>query len=53
MPRKKKDVFDQGKEVRKLARERVGQVQPSRPIEPKEKKKKPKYKQPLDADASA
>lgn len=53
MARKKKDFFDQGKEVRKLARERVGQVQPSRPIEPKDPRKKPKHKKPLDTDAFA
>ena len=41
MPRKK--VFDQKKEVRKLARERVGTVKASRPIEPKDTRKKPKY----------
>jgi hypothetical protein len=50
MPRKKPDRFDQGKEVRKLARERVGQVQSSRPIEPKDKNKKPKHKKPPDAE---
>jgi hypothetical protein len=44
MPRKK--VFDQGKEVRKLARERVGPVKSSRPIEPKETRRKPKHKKP-------
>ncbi|MBI3279323.1 MAG: hypothetical protein HYZ57_05715 [Acidobacteria bacterium] len=36
--------FDQKKEVRKLARERVGAVPPSRPIEPKSRRKKPKHK---------
>ena len=46
MPGKLK--FDQKKEVRKLARERVGTVPASRPIEPKEDRKKPKYKKPLD-----
>jgi hypothetical protein len=46
MPRKKQ-TFDQKKEVRKLARERVGTVPPSRPIEPKDKRKKPKHKKDL------
>jgi hypothetical protein len=39
----KKRVFDQKKEVRAIARERVGTVKPSRPIEPKEARKKPKH----------
>jgi hypothetical protein len=42
MPRKK--VFDQKKEVRAIARERVGTVKASRPIVPKDSRKKPKYK---------
>ena len=45
MSRKKK--FDVKKEVRKLARERVGIVPSSKPIEPKSARKKPKYKKPL------
>ncbi|HUS05582.1 MAG TPA: hypothetical protein VMZ52_04770 [Bryobacteraceae bacterium] len=40
----KKKVFDQKAEVRKLARERVGIVAPSRPIEPKPARKKLKHK---------
>ena len=40
----KKPRFDQKKEVRKLARERVGTVPAARPIEPKDKRKKPKHK---------
>jgi len=45
MARPKK--FDVKKEIRKLARERVGQVPSSKPIEPKSFRKKPKYKKPL------
>ena len=45
MPKKK--VFDQGKEVRKLARERVGKVKATRPIQPKEDDRKPKHKKPI------
>jgi hypothetical protein len=41
---RKKPVFDQKKEVRKLARERVGTVKASRPIEPKDARKKPKHR---------
>ena len=44
-PRKKR--FDMRKEVRKLARERVGQVPTSKPIAPKQLRKKPKYKKPI------
>jgi hypothetical protein len=46
--RSKRTGFDQKKGVRKLARERVGTVPPARPIEPKEKRKKPKHKKPVD-----
>jgi len=42
----KKPKFDQKKEVRKLARERVGTVPSSRVIVPKTARKKPKYKKP-------
>jgi hypothetical protein len=41
---KKKKIFDQKAEVRKLARERVGIVAASRPIQPKAARKKPKHK---------
>jgi hypothetical protein len=36
--------FDQNKEVRAIARERVGAVKPSHPILPKTSRKKPKHK---------
>ena len=48
MARKKK--FDLDKEIRKLARERVGQVPPSKPIVPKQFRKKPKHKKPIADD---
>ena len=41
--------FDQKKEVRALARERIGTVKSARVIVPKSERKKPKYKEPLDA----
>ena len=44
MPKKKK--FDQKKEVRKLARERVGAVKATRAIQPKTTRKRPKHKRP-------
>jgi hypothetical protein len=48
MARKKK--FELDKEVRKLARERVGRVPASKPIVPKQLRKKPKYKKPAIDD---
>jgi len=45
MPRKKK--FDLNKEIRKLARERVGKVPAGKPIPPKQLRKKPKHKKPI------
>ncbi len=45
--------FDQKKGVRRLARERVGTVPASRPIEPKSERKKPKHKKPIEADTEA
>ncbi len=40
--------FDQKKEVRAIARERVGSVPAARVIEPKTARKKPKHKKLLD-----
>ena len=45
MPRKKRP-FDVGKEVKAIARERVGTVPPAKPILPKSSRKKPKHKKP-------
>ncbi len=44
MPRKKR-TFDAAKEVRAIARERVGSVPSGKTIEPKSTRKKPKHKQ--------
>lgn len=46
-----KIVFDQHKEVRAIARERVGVVKPARAMVPKIERKKPKYKKPMGADS--
>ncbi len=43
MARKKK-VFDAGKEVRAIARERVGAVPPARVLEEKPARKRPKHR---------
>jgi hypothetical protein len=47
---KRKKVFDRKKEVRAIARERVGKVKPSRPILPKTTRKRPKHKRPVETD---
>ena len=44
MPAKKKVRFDIKKEVRAMARERVGPVPPAKPIPPKRARAKPKHK---------
>ena len=44
------EKFDQSKEVRAIARERVGVVKPSQAILPKTARKKPKYKRQLDQE---
>lgn len=50
---RKKQIFNFKKEVRKLARERVGTVPASKPIVPKAERKKPKHKKPLTAEDEA
>lgn len=45
---RKRPIFDQKKEVRKLARERVGQPAPARVIVSPKDRKKPKHRVPLD-----
>ena len=47
---KKKSKFDQKKEVRAIARERVGPVKASRVIVPKLERKKPKHKKPPEEE---
>ncbi len=49
--KKRKKVFDQKKEVRAIARERVGAVKSSRALVPKTERKKPKHKLPLTDEA--
>ena len=48
MPRKKKKNFSLTKEVKAIARERVGRVPASRILEPKSDRKKPKHKKRLE-----
>ncbi|HTQ54994.1 MAG TPA: hypothetical protein VMI94_11075 [Bryobacteraceae bacterium] len=47
---RKKQTFDMKKEVRKLARQRVGTVPAGGPILPKAERKKPKHKRPITLD---
>ena len=49
MPRKKK-TFDLAKEVKAIARERVGRVPAGKAIEPKGSRKKPKHKARLEEE---
>jgi len=46
--KKRKKTFDQKKELRAIARERVGAVKPSRTILPATSRKKPKHKKKLN-----
>jgi hypothetical protein len=46
----RKKTFELKKEVRKLARERVGKVKPAQAIQPKAARKKPKHKKPPTGD---
>ena len=50
MARRKK-TFDASKEVRAIARERVGPVPASKAIEPKAARRKPKHKKPAGEEA--
>jgi hypothetical protein len=45
-----KKRFDAKKELKAIARERVGAVKPGRVIVPKTARKKPKHKKPLAID---
>jgi hypothetical protein len=49
LPRKKK--FDIGKEVKAIARERVGTVPAAKLIEPKSLRKKPKHKKNIEEES--
>ena len=49
MARKKKS-FDLGKEIKAIARERVGTVPASKAIQPKSVRKKAKHKKPIEEE---
>jgi hypothetical protein len=46
----KKRKFDLGKEIRAIARERVGAVPAAKTMQPKSLRKKPKHKKPIEED---
>jgi len=50
--KRKKPKFDIDKEIRKLARERVGTVPAARVIVPKLARKKPKHKKAVEKEES-
>jgi hypothetical protein len=52
LPRKKKRIFELGKEIKAIARERVGRIPAAKLIEPKSARRKPKYPKRLDEDLS-
>jgi hypothetical protein len=47
---RRKKTFDAAKEVRAIARERVGRVPAARPIPDKTLRKKPKHKKPPEEE---
>ena len=47
---RKPRAFDAGKEVKAIARERVGPVPPVKAMEPKSSRKKPKHKKRLEEE---
>jgi hypothetical protein len=47
----RKKRFDAGKEVRAIARERVGTVPAGGPIQPKSLRKKPKHKKRVEEES--
>lgn len=49
----KRKRFDVNKEVKAIARERVGSPKPARAIEPKELRRKPKHKRAPENDFSS
>jgi hypothetical protein len=46
----RKKRFDVAKEVKAIARERVGTVPATKPIEPKSQRKKPKHKKRVEEE---
>lgn len=51
MPQKRKKSFKLAKEVKAIARERVGPIPAGQKIEPKASRKKPKHKKRLEEES--
>ena len=51
MPRTKKKEFKLAREVKAMARERVGPIPAAKPIAPKASRKKPKHKKPIGEES--
>jgi hypothetical protein len=49
---RKKKSFDLGKEIKAIARERVGTVPASKAMQPKSLRKKPKHKKPVEEEGA-
>jgi hypothetical protein len=49
---RKKKSFDLGKEIKAIARERVGPVPASKAMQPKSLRKKPKHKKPVEEEGA-
>jgi hypothetical protein len=49
---RKKKSFDLGKEIKAIARERVGPVPASKAMRPKSLRKKPKHKKPVEEEGA-
>jgi hypothetical protein len=47
---RKKKSFELGKEIRAIARERVGRIPSAKTIQPKALRKKPKHKKPAEEE---
>jgi hypothetical protein len=47
---RKKKQFDLDKEIKAIARERVGRIPSAKPIPPKSERKKPKHKRAVEED---
>jgi hypothetical protein len=48
-----KKRYDRGKSVRRLARQRIGTVPASRPMEPRTRRTRPKHKRPATEEDDA
>jgi hypothetical protein len=51
LPRTKKKEFKLAREVKAMARERVGSIPAAKPIVPKASRKKPKHKKPIGEES--